>query len=77
MPNSNKSRILLKGNAKILLNDCTTIHDLNDKVVEITPNLKEKIFTQIEEMELQALNTILFAYKDFDSLEGLLCFLKN
>lgn len=71
-PNANKSRILLKGDPKIILNDCTAIHSLNDKVLEITPDLKEKILNQIDKMESQALKTVIFAYKDFDSMQGIL-----
>jgi Ca2+-transporting ATPase len=57
----------IKGAPEVILSLCDYIH-LDGKVQPLTPELRERILKQNEEMSQQALRTLGFAYRDLSEL---------
>jgi Ca2+-transporting ATPase len=57
----------VKGAPEVILSLCDYIH-LDGKIQPLTPELREKILKQNEEMSQQALRTLGFAYRDLSEL---------
>jgi len=60
-----KKRIHIKGASEIILDCCSHFHSFEeDRIIPMTPALKEKIEDEINKMATQALRTICIGYKD-------------
>lgn len=70
-PIINKSRLVIKGASEIVLESCSKIHNLNDEIYDITPEIKAKIADSIDRMASKSLRTLVLAYRELDQSEGI------
>ena len=67
-----RARLVTKGASEILLDSCTQFHSFQDEITNMTTELRNKILDSIEKMAMQALRTIILAYKNVESNESIL-----